>query len=92
MRDPLLTKRSASNRTTPNAYNNRGAAKAALGRYDDALADYDEAVRLKPDYAYAYYNRGAANDDAIFAFDQAPSRPRRSLQQPGRYKGRVRRL
>ena len=39
------------------AYNNRGATKAALGRHDGALADYDEAVRLKPDYAYAYYQR-----------------------------------
>ena len=44
-----MTRRSASNRTTPFHYNNRGAAKAALGRHNDAIADYDEAIRLKPD-------------------------------------------
>ena len=53
-----MTRRSASNRTYAEAYNNRGAAKAALGRHDDAIADYDEAIRLKPDHAEAYYNRG----------------------------------
>ena len=34
--------------------------KVALGRYADALADYDEAIRLKPDDAAAYSNRGLA--------------------------------
>ena len=55
------------------AYINRGAAKAALGQSDAAIADYNEAIRLKPDFydeairlkpddAEAYYNRGVAKD------------------------------
>ena len=44
------------------AYSNRGAVKDTLGRHDDALADYDEAIRLKPDLAEAYGNRGNAKN------------------------------
>ena len=64
-------------RTLPIAYSNRGNAKAALERYDDAITDYDEAIRLKPDYAEAYSNRGIAKaalgryDDAIADYDEA---------------------
>ena len=30
------------------------------GEYDRAIADYTEAIRIKPDYAEAYRNRGVA--------------------------------
>ncbi len=30
----------------------------SLRRYVSALADYDRAIALKPDFAAAYYNRG----------------------------------
>jgi tetratricopeptide (TPR) repeat protein len=30
----------------------------AKGNLDRAIADYDEAIRLDPKYALAYYNRG----------------------------------
>ena len=48
-----------------------------MGRHDDALADFDQAIRLKPDFAKAYNNRGIAkdtlgrHDDALADFDQA---------------------
>ena len=35
--------------------------KGRLGQYEAAIADYDQALRLKPDYAIAYGNRGVAN-------------------------------
>ena len=40
------------------AYYNLGIAKAGLGQFEEALADYDEAIRLNPYYDEAYYNRG----------------------------------
>ena len=38
----------------------QGRAKHDLGQYAAAIADYDTAIRLKPDYALAYYNLGNA--------------------------------
>ena len=43
----------------PSAYYNRGFAYEEKGEHDQAIADYTEAIRLKPDYAEAYYNRGS---------------------------------
>ena len=31
-----------------------------LGQYERAIQDYDEAIRLNPQNAKAYYNRGSA--------------------------------
>ncbi len=42
------------------AYYNRGVAYGNLGEYRRAIEDYDEALRLDPDYAVAYNNRGSA--------------------------------
>ena len=42
------------------ALNNRGIAYRNQGKYDRAIADFDEAIKLKPDYAVAMYNRGTA--------------------------------
>ena len=41
-------------------HHNRAFIHGALGRLDAALADYREAVRLKPDYAEAYFNLSGA--------------------------------
>jgi len=42
------------------AYLQRGEAAAGAHRYDQAIADYDMAIRLRPDYAEAYNDRGHA--------------------------------
>ena len=48
-----------------------------LKRTDEALASYDRALALKPDYAEAFYNRGNAlqelkrTDEAVASYDRA---------------------
>ena len=42
------------------AYFNRGLTKLHTGHQEEAIADFDEAIRLKPDYTEAYNNRGYA--------------------------------
>jgi tetratricopeptide (TPR) repeat protein len=59
------------------AYHNRGVAYADLKDYSRAIQDYDQALRLKPDFADAYTGRGIAynklgqHQRAIEDFDQA---------------------
>jgi len=44
--------------TQATAHNNRGIAYAQTSRNDEALADFDAALRLNPRYQNAYVNRG----------------------------------
>lgn len=37
-------------------YNNRGIARHAMKQYSKAMQDFEEAIRLKPDYALAHEN------------------------------------
>jgi len=46
--------------TDAEAYLKRGEAAADAHQYDQAIADYTLAIRLKPDYAEAYNDRGFA--------------------------------
>ena len=54
-----------------------GCTKHVLGNYKGAVADYDKAIQLKPDYAKAYHNRGYTKvtlgqySAAIADFDKA---------------------
>ena len=56
---------------------NRGLAKYRLGQYEAAIADYDNAIRLKPDYVNVYYSRGLTKyylgqyEAAIVDYDNA---------------------
>ena len=47
-----------------NALGNRGVAYRLLGRYDEALADLDKALRINPDSAGLYLERGLVRDAA----------------------------
>ena len=61
----------------PTAYNTRGAAYARVGRYSEALGDFNRALQLDPNYAPAYTNRALAyrqtnrNDQALADFSRA---------------------
>jgi tetratricopeptide (TPR) repeat protein len=56
----------------PEAYYQRGTDYRRLGRYREAISDYNRAIALNPAYVAAYYNRGMAAQD-LGEFDQALS-------------------
>ena len=74
--NPVSTRRRSISAET---FNNRALSLAGLGRLEDALQDYDEAIRIRPMYPEALRNRGVAKaklnrtEDAIFDFGTAIS-------------------
>src|SRR5437773_6437163 len=58
-------------------HSNRGIARGKAGDYEQAIADFDAALRINPNHVRAYVNRGNANfarrdyDRAIADFGQA---------------------
>lgn len=45
------------NKTNAAVFNNRGNALKELQRFDEALTSYDDALRIKPDFAEATWNK-----------------------------------
>lgn len=76
---PTISQPSTSNNSleTAEAYLMRGDSYSETQDYVHAIADYDQAIRLKADYAEAYNNRGYAHywnyegDKAIADYTQA---------------------
>jgi len=58
--DAAILARDLSQDSLAKVYNNRGAAYRSLGIGGLAIDDYNEAMRLMPNYAAAYFNRGVA--------------------------------
>jgi len=54
----LFDKALKINQAVPVVFNNIGNVLNELKRFDDALASYTEAIRIEPDNAEAFYNRG----------------------------------
>ena len=73
----LLRRATTANPQSVVARSNLGNAYYLLGNFEQAIANYDVAIALKPDFADAHYNRGTAlrglrqNEAAIESFDCA---------------------
>ncbi|MFZ0668751.1 MAG: tetratricopeptide repeat protein, partial [Pseudolabrys sp.] len=55
----LINSGNQTTQTLVIAYNNRGNAYVAKGEYDRAIQEYDQSIKLNPDYGNAFANRAA---------------------------------
>ena len=56
-------RRSTSTHSTPSPTTTEGASTVTLGQHQRAVEDFNVAIRLDPQYAWAYYGRGVAYDN-----------------------------
>lgn len=73
--DSLLTQAITHGGLTADNYIARAQARHGMNRFNDALCDYDMAIRQVPDHFVGHYNRGllralmGADNDAILDFN-----------------------
>ena len=65
-----VTKVGATESLTADDYYNQGNDWLAQDRYQEAIVAYDKAIKIKPDYADAWINRGFALDN-LKRYDEA---------------------
>jgi tetratricopeptide (TPR) repeat protein len=69
----------AEDESDVSAWNSRGVALRRLGRYEEAIASYNRAISIKPNYPEVWNNRGISLDnlgryeEAIASYDRAIS-------------------
>ena len=56
-----MTRRSGSIREDAYAYRHRGVVFYDKNKYDRTIADENQAIELRPDFAEAYFDRGRAH-------------------------------
>ena len=60
--EPAQSSSKGKSSISAETYFRRGNAKYESGLYRSAIANYDSAIQVKPNYAKAYYNRGKAKN------------------------------
>ena len=79
---PSTARRSGSSPTSPRPTATSAIALRGQGKLDEAIAEYREAIRLKPDFAEAHTNLG----DALHRPGQTATRPSPNYREAIRLK------